>query len=81
VFRASNADVEWTYISPAALIEDGERSGKYRVGGDQLLVDANGISRITVPDYAVALLDRTNSTIRCASASPSPADPTCVSLR
>ena len=58
VFRASQADVDWTYISPAALIEDGERSGKYRVGGDQLLVDGNGISRITVPDYAVALLDR-----------------------
>jgi uncharacterized protein len=58
VFRASQADVDWTYISPAALIEDGERSGKYRVGGDQLLADANGVSRITVPDYAVALLDR-----------------------
>ena len=58
VFRASKADVDWTYISPAALIEDGERSGTYRVGGDQLLVDANGVSRITVPDYAVALLDR-----------------------
>ncbi|OOG38375.1 NAD(P)-dependent oxidoreductase [Rhodanobacter sp. C05] len=58
MFRASYADVDWTYISPAALIEDGERSGKYRIDGDQLLVDANGVSRITVPDYAVALLDR-----------------------
>jgi putative NADH-flavin reductase len=58
VFRASKADVEWTYISPAALVEDGERSGKYRVGGDQLLVDASDVSRITVSDYAVALLDR-----------------------
>ena len=58
VFRASKADVDWTYVSPAALIEDGARSDQYRVGGDQLLVDANGVSRITVPDYAVALLDR-----------------------
>lgn len=58
VFRASKADVEWTFISPAALIEDGERTGKYRVGGDKLLVDDKGVSRITVPDYAVALLDR-----------------------
>lgn len=58
VFRASMADVDWTYISPAALLEDGERTGKYRVGGDRLLVDGNGVSRITVPDYAVALLDR-----------------------
>lgn len=58
VFRASQADVDWTYISPAALIEDGELSGKYRVGGDRLLADASGVSRITIPDYAVALLDR-----------------------
>ncbi|KRE89365.1 NAD-dependent dehydratase [Frateuria sp. Soil773] len=58
VFRASPADVDWTYVSPAALIEDGERSGTYRIGGDRLLVDAAGNSRITVPDYAVALLDR-----------------------
>lgn len=58
VFRASQADVDWTYISPAALIEPGERSGKYRVGGDQLLTDADGKSRITIADYAVALLDR-----------------------
>lgn len=58
VFRASPSIIDWTYISPAALIEDGPRTGKYRVGGDQLLVDANGKSRISIPDYAVALLDR-----------------------
>ncbi len=58
VFRASHSTVEWTYVSPAALIEDGERSGTYRVGGDKLLTDGNGDSRITVPDYAAALLDR-----------------------
>jgi hypothetical protein len=58
VFRASETDMDWTYVSPAALIEDGERSGKYRIGGDQLLSDARGVSRITVPDYAIALLDR-----------------------
>lgn len=58
IFRASNTDIDWTYISPAALIEDGSRTGQYRVGGDTLLTDANGVSRITVPDYAIALLDR-----------------------
>lgn len=58
VFRASGTDVDWTYVSPAALIEDGERTGRYRVGGDQLLTDANGQSRISVADYAAALLDR-----------------------
>jgi putative NADH-flavin reductase len=50
--------MDWTYISPAALLQDGERTGKYRVGGDQLLVDAKGESRISIADYAVALLDR-----------------------
>ena len=58
LFRASKGDVAWTYVSPAALIEDGTRSGHYRIGGDQLLSDANGVSRITVADYAVAVLDR-----------------------
>jgi putative NADH-flavin reductase len=58
VFRASKADIDWVYISPAAMIEDGARTGKYRIGGEQLLVDANGKSHISVPDYAVALLNR-----------------------
>lgn len=57
-FRASTADIDWTYISPAALIEDGPRTGRYRIGGDQLLVDDHGESKISVADYAVALLDR-----------------------
>lgn len=58
VFRHSKSEVEWTYMSPAALLEDGPRTGRYRVGGDQLLVDGDGKSRISVADYAVALLDR-----------------------
>ncbi|MDE2279430.1 MAG: NAD(P)H-binding protein [Xanthomonadaceae bacterium] len=58
VFRASGSPVDWTYASPAALVEDGERSGRYRIGGDQLLTDVHGVSRISVADYAVALLDR-----------------------
>jgi len=57
IFRASKADIAWTYISPAALLVDGERSGTYRVGGNQLLADANGVSRITIADYAIAVLD------------------------
>jgi len=58
VFRASTASIDWTYISPAALIEDGKRTGHYRIGGDQLVTDAAGVSRISVADYAIALLDR-----------------------
>lgn len=55
--RATGPDVDWTYVSPAALIEPGARTGKYRVGGDQLLVDAQGQSRISAEDFAVAILD------------------------
>jgi putative NADH-flavin reductase len=55
VYRA--ADVDWTFISPAALIEPGQRTGKYRTGKDNLLTDAKGESRISAEDYAVALLD------------------------
>jgi putative NADH-flavin reductase len=36
----------WTYISPAALLEPGARTGTYRVGVDQLLVEERGRSRI-----------------------------------
>jgi len=57
VLKASNTSVNWTYISPAALIGPGGRSGTYRVGGDQLLIDTAGNSTISWIDYAVALLD------------------------
>ncbi|MEV6976303.1 NAD(P)H-binding protein, partial [Kitasatospora sp. NPDC093806] len=51
------SDVRWTVLSPAARIEPGERTGHYRTGLEQLLTDATGQSRISVPDYAVALVD------------------------
>ncbi|HEU4409898.1 MAG TPA: NAD(P)H-binding protein [Polyangiaceae bacterium] len=54
---AAGADLDWFYLSPPALIEPGERRGDYRVGGDRLLVDEKGQSRISAEDYAVALLD------------------------
>jgi len=49
--------LDWTYLSPPMLLEPGERTGAYRVGGDQLLTDASGASRISLEDYAVAMLD------------------------
>ncbi len=49
--------LDWTFLSPAAEIFPGERSGQFRLGGDQLLSDAQGRSRISVQDYAVALID------------------------
>ncbi|WP_159588115.1 NAD(P)-dependent oxidoreductase [Chelativorans xinjiangense] len=49
--------VDWTYLSPPAQLEPGERTGHFRLGGDELLVDAAGHSRISLADLAVALLD------------------------
>jgi uncharacterized protein len=50
-------DLDWTYVSPAGVIGPGERTGEFRVGGDQLLVDDSGHSRISIPDYAIAFAD------------------------
>ena len=44
-------------LSPSAEIFPGERTAKFRMGGDELLVDAQGKSRISVQDFAVAMLD------------------------
>jgi putative NADH-flavin reductase len=49
--------LDWTFLSPSAVIAPGERTGKFRLGGDQLLVGADGQSRISQEDYAVALID------------------------
>jgi putative NADH-flavin reductase len=49
--------VDWAYLSPPALLEPGERTGRYRLGGDELLADAAGRSAISMEDFAVALLD------------------------
>ena len=50
-------DLNWTFISPSALFVEGERTGKFRLGTDQLLADANGKSWISFADYAIALAD------------------------
>ncbi|MFF3495853.1 NAD(P)-dependent oxidoreductase [Streptomyces sp. NPDC002795] len=50
-------DVDWTYISPAAEIGPGERTEEFRVGGDRLMKDADGESRISAEDYALAFVD------------------------
>ena len=51
------ASLDWTMLSPAAMISPGQRSGVFRLGGDQLLADAAGNSAISVEDYAVAMID------------------------
>jgi len=50
-------DLEWTFLCPSTNIFPGERTGKFRLGGDQLLIGADGQSRISVEDYAVAMID------------------------
>jgi putative NADH-flavin reductase len=51
------SDVRWTYFSPPFMIVPGTRTGQFRLGNDQLIVDAKGDSRISMEDYAVAALD------------------------
>ena len=55
VLRA--ADLDWSCFSPAALIEPGIRTGKFRLGGTRLVANDRGESKISVEDYAVALVD------------------------
>ncbi|MFJ3723564.1 NAD(P)-dependent oxidoreductase [Streptomyces sp. NPDC090045] len=50
-------EVHWTCLSPAAQIAPGERTGTYRLAIDDLVVDDEGLSRISTEDFAVALLD------------------------
>ncbi|MEI8646007.1 NAD(P)-dependent oxidoreductase [Pseudoalteromonas sp. Hal040] len=61
VFRASTVATAWTFVSPAAVIYPGESEGPYRVGGDSFFTDANGESKISVTDYAKAMLDEAQS--------------------
>ena len=51
-------DIDWVFFSPAgAFDENGQRTGKFRLGKDDLIVDADGNSHISVQDYAVAMVD------------------------
>lgn len=51
------SDLDWTYFSPAAFVQPGERTGKFRLGKVTLLTDEKGNSRISAEDYAIALAD------------------------
>jgi hypothetical protein len=52
-----DSDLNWTYFSPAMMIQPGERTGKFRLGKDSLVSDAKGNSSISAEDYAIALVD------------------------
>ena len=51
------SSLDWTYLSPAAFIQPGERTGSFRLGTTQLVVDEKGESRISAEDFAVAMVD------------------------
>jgi len=49
--------LDWTYVSPSAFIQPGERTGKFRLGTDTLLTGSDGQSRVSAEDFAIALID------------------------
>ena len=53
--RASNLD--WTSVSPSALMQPGQRTGTFRLGQDSLLTDSHGESKISAEDFAMAVVD------------------------
>ncbi len=54
----TRTDVKWTYISPAGDFQaDGNKTGKYILGGEELILNARGESVISYADYAVAMVD------------------------
>jgi putative NADH-flavin reductase len=55
VLRTSTID--WTYLAPAAYFEPGTRTGKFRLGTDELIANEQQESRISMEDYAIALVD------------------------
>jgi putative NADH-flavin reductase len=55
VLRSS--DIDWTYLAPAAYFEPGERIGKFRLGKDELIANEKQESRISMEDYAIALVN------------------------
>ncbi|MBB1335053.1 NAD(P)-dependent oxidoreductase [Pseudoalteromonas sp. SR44-5] len=57
VFKATNTTTQWTFVSPAAVIYPGASEGPYRIGGDAFFTNEQGESKISVTDYAIAMLD------------------------
>jgi uncharacterized protein len=57
VFKKSTNKAKWTFVSPAAVIYPGESEGQYRLGNHTFFTNADGESKVSVVDYAIALLD------------------------
>lgn len=50
-------DLDWTFLSPAFIFHEGDRTGRFRLGGDTALKAEGGPTRISFADYAIALVD------------------------
>jgi putative NADH-flavin reductase len=57
----SEKELEWTFLSPSAEFAPGPRTGKFRIGDNRLLTDADGKSWISMEDYAIAMIDELES--------------------
>jgi len=57
----ANQNANWTYLSPPAMLIPGTRTGNYRLGSDELIFDKDGVSQISMEDFAVVLLDEAES--------------------
>jgi uncharacterized protein len=53
----SEPTLDWSFLAPSAELHPGQRTGHFRLGGDELLVDASGKSHISLEDFAVAMID------------------------
>lgn len=62
--------VDWTYLAPAATFQPGDRTGRYRTGGSDLVITLDGRSTISMEDFAIATLDEIEvPTTRCGTLS------------
>ncbi|MPT47121.1 MAG: NAD-dependent epimerase/dehydratase family protein [Sphingobium sp.] len=57
LLKETPQDLDWVYLSPSNMLTDQPARGSYRVGSDHMLYDADGISHISVTDYAKAMID------------------------
>lgn len=56
-FLKKEKEIDWVFFSPAADMSPGVRTGRYRLGKDDMIVDVVGNSHISVQDYAAAMID------------------------
>ena len=59
---AAEKSIDWVFFSPAGNLQPGNRTGNFRLGKDDLIVDEAGESIISVQDYAVAMIDELEKT-------------------